>query len=556
MAVSKPTKKTIHIDPDEEITGIIDKVRSADEQILALVLPKRASMLQSIVNMKLLKRAAEHSDKKIVLITSEATLLPLAGASKLHVAPNLQSRPYIPPIAGSPRANEAPKAADPQTAIGDLAETKNAKEVLPIEIDNTPKDAVSKVVSTNAAKPKKAPKDKAKKVPNFQRFRVLLFAGAAALVLLIVGIYWALAIAPSATVTLRTESSETAAQASFKADTDQEELDEAGNLVPAKKKELKKTETEKVSATGTRDDGTKAGGTISLRNCTDNPVTIPAGTGISNGSLTFITQSAVALDQGEFSSQSSGGQCRKTGDHVGSVKVVAQSNGDQYNLSARSYTVSGFSSVVAEGDQMTGGTSKTVRTVAPSDIDTAKKRIADRQNTVVEQLKNDLKDDGFVGLVDSFSSGSPTYTPSPAVGTEATEVTVSGEVTYTMIGLKETDLKKIIVAQSKDKIDTSKQSILNYGLDEADFEIGKTTGTITPVAVKTNLLAGPEIDQDAIKSGIAGQSKDEAIAALKERPGITDAQVSFKPFWVRSVPKKASKVTLVIEQANGEKISD
>ncbi|MBC7581656.1 hypothetical protein H7097_02175, partial [Aeromicrobium sp.] len=51
-------KETVYVDIDDEITAIIEKVRSSQQKIVALVLPKRASVLQSIVNMKLLKRTA------------------------------------------------------------------------------------------------------------------------------------------------------------------------------------------------------------------------------------------------------------------------------------------------------------------------------------------------------------------------------------------------------------------------------------------------------------------------------------------------------------------
>src|SRR5947199_344112 len=94
MAASN--KDTIYIDIDDEITGIIDKLRASNGKIVALVLPKRASVFQSIVNMKLLKRAADDSKKNLVLITSEAGLLPLAGAAGVHVAKTLTSKPEIP----------------------------------------------------------------------------------------------------------------------------------------------------------------------------------------------------------------------------------------------------------------------------------------------------------------------------------------------------------------------------------------------------------------------------------------------------------------------------
>src|ERR1035437_6548830 len=94
--MSSKDKDTIYIDIDDEITGIIDKLSASDGKVVALVLPKRAAVFQSIVNMKLLKRAADSSKKNLVLITSEAGLLPLAGVAGVHVAKTLSSKPEIP----------------------------------------------------------------------------------------------------------------------------------------------------------------------------------------------------------------------------------------------------------------------------------------------------------------------------------------------------------------------------------------------------------------------------------------------------------------------------
>src|SRR6185295_7500901 len=99
-------KDTIYIDVDDEITSIIEKVRGSEHKILALVLPKRATTLQSIVNMKLLKRTADDAKKNVVLITSEANILPLAGAVGLHTAKTLQSKPAIPPPPDMSKAEE------------------------------------------------------------------------------------------------------------------------------------------------------------------------------------------------------------------------------------------------------------------------------------------------------------------------------------------------------------------------------------------------------------------------------------------------------------------
>ena len=96
--MNKSTKDTIYVDIDDEITSIIDKIESSNSKIIALILPKRATVLQSIVNMRLLKRASDDSGKRTVLITSEQGLLPLAGVAGVYVAKNLQSKPEIPQI--------------------------------------------------------------------------------------------------------------------------------------------------------------------------------------------------------------------------------------------------------------------------------------------------------------------------------------------------------------------------------------------------------------------------------------------------------------------------
>ena len=87
MTTSK--KDTIYIDPDDDITGIIDRVNSATSKIVALVLPKRAQVLHSSVNFRLLKRAAESKSKKLVIISVEPAIIKLAGYTKIHVASSL-----------------------------------------------------------------------------------------------------------------------------------------------------------------------------------------------------------------------------------------------------------------------------------------------------------------------------------------------------------------------------------------------------------------------------------------------------------------------------------
>src|SRR5579859_3048113 len=108
---SNPAKETVYVDPEDEITTIIDKVEAAKSSAVALVLPKRTSALKSTVNMRLLARRTEKAGKKLILVTSEAALLPLAGVAGVPVAKNLQSQPEIPDSPLERAAKERPESS-------------------------------------------------------------------------------------------------------------------------------------------------------------------------------------------------------------------------------------------------------------------------------------------------------------------------------------------------------------------------------------------------------------------------------------------------------------
>src|SRR3989344_7935266 len=187
------TKDTIYIDIDDEITSIIDKVTASKHKIVALVLPKRATALQSIVNMKLLKRRADGASKRVVLITSEAGLMPLAGAVGLHVAKTLQTKPGVPPPPDIPQESESlvdsdvpedEADVDASKSVGELAGMPAAEKEETIDVGDDEPDTEAEPKETKGKGKDK--KDKKIKIPNFDSFRLRLFLIVGGLVALIV----------------------------------------------------------------------------------------------------------------------------------------------------------------------------------------------------------------------------------------------------------------------------------------------------------------------------------------------------------------------------------
>jgi len=63
--------QTFYIDIDEEITSIVDRLRKSLAKEVIVVVPKRAILIQSIVNLKLLKKEADNLNKKLVIVTQD-----------------------------------------------------------------------------------------------------------------------------------------------------------------------------------------------------------------------------------------------------------------------------------------------------------------------------------------------------------------------------------------------------------------------------------------------------------------------------------------------------
>lgn len=63
--------QTFYIDIDEEITSIVDRLRKAKTKEVVIVVPKRAILIQSIINLKLLKKEADSIRKGLIIVTQD-----------------------------------------------------------------------------------------------------------------------------------------------------------------------------------------------------------------------------------------------------------------------------------------------------------------------------------------------------------------------------------------------------------------------------------------------------------------------------------------------------
>lgn len=561
-AKAKPGKEVVYVDHDDEITTIIDKVEATKQKVVALVLPKRFTSLQSIVNMRLLKRSADSAGKSVVLITSEAALLPLAGAAGIHIAKNLQTKPEVPP---SPIVNEAgapvDEPTDPDTeidtkgakldyhrSIGELAAAHEVEEPETISLGEDDQNP-------DIDKPSPAhKKDKKLKIPDFDRFRLLIGAGILGLVALIIFLVMATKVLPKATITIKTTSIPVAADFILSASDTVKVLDVEKKQIPAILKKSDQTSNQQVQATGQRNQGEKATGTVTISNCKkDNTsASIPAGAGVNSSGLAFITQSAITLGTANFDG---GGNCKSSGDHVKNVNVTAQQGGAKYNLSSnQAFSVSGQGSLVTgkNSSAFTGGTDSILTIVSQADLDSAKKKItAAESDKFSKDFEKQLGDEGLYVLSSTLKLADPVVTATPAVGQEATNVSVNIKITYSVLAVPKADLEKAVTDILNKQFDKSKQKLSDDDvLDKVKLNVvNQTSPTATNLEVDIETTAIPIINESSVKKQIAGKKDGEIRKILTALPGVKEVETKMSPFWVSKAPNNPAKVTIVLEEA-------
>ena len=545
-------KDVIYIEADDEIAVVADKLVASKSKVVALVLPKRCTMLHSSVNMKILNKAATNANKSIVLISTEQALLPIAGAAGMYVAKSLQSKPSVPELSSTIKDDKedltAPIPLDTQEPVIDTS--KPVGELA--NVDSKDNKALAAVAVSSAATDnvinKKSKKKKKMSVPNFDSFRKKLFLGIGIFILVLGLLYLAIYVLPKSTVAITVDQNDIPVAVTVKAGPKvQTNIDE--KTFELTTKTITKNESKQGPATGEKNKGAKASGKVTIYNCSksdklaDTVRSVPAGTGVSSGGQTFITQSDVSVSPSGFN-----GDTCKFDKPSSTVVIIAQNPGESYNLSPRSYAVNGYASMSAQADTATsGGTNEIVKVVLASDCESLQNAINASSNAdaAKQELATQLKQEGITPSIDTFKAETTNVTCEPAVGQESPTVTAKATLTYTMSGISTDSLNQLITKEALNKAGEG-QTLISTGIENASLvrENQLSSGSVVNFNLKTTAVSGVKQDEQLIKSQIVGKNARETAETLKKINGVQDVIVSYSPFWVNKNPSNPSKITV------------
>ena len=584
-------KDVIYIEPEDDITDIIAKVKNAKTKIVALVPPKKAGVLRSVVNFKLIAKTALQHNKTVVLISADENLVKFAQSVKMPVAKSLSSKPQLATddeaefgdadeesdiIEEEPEAETSTSKSEKKDVKSDHEKShKDDKKAEAAKVKKSEEVVTEDEIDEEADTDKKVAKKKSnQKVPNIKKYRTQIIIGSVFAVIMVVVLVWAFAFAPAAKVIVHVRTSDQGFSEKIKLTTDQDKEDIDAGIFYMEEKAIEKTASADFEATGEVDKGTKASGTLTVKRTSPvsivgngrDAITIPVGTKFTYNGLTYVSTAAStlrAVDGKDFDtdtckvSTSLVATCDLSKDVTTTVKIEAIENGDKYNMGAvnSGWTASISGATPTSSAAISGGTSKIVKIVSKDDLAAAEENLdITGESDAKKELIDENSDDAIV-IKSSFNIENGQLSSSPALGEEVngdTKPKVTKKTTYKVYTVSRDAVSQYIEKTVEEGLgdDTRTVYATGAGKDEekviAFFESYKNNNGEYTAKLKSTVKIGPRVTPEMISEKILGQKVGQVRTMLTSINGVADVEINRSYFWVTKIPSDINKVEIEI----------
>ena len=569
-------KDTFYIEPEDDITDIINHIKASKQKIIALVPPKKLNVLRSSINLKLIARTAKIHDKAIVVVTTDPTLMKMAALSSLPFAKNLSSRPTLPsefneadleyPVkAKKSGLNEEIEINEKAASSGSVSRVRTTNDDASNRANTTSNLTKNSTMNLDSEEVAKNSEDEEsdnhpKKILTLDSLKNRIIIGVVAAVLLIGSFVWAFILAPAAkiSVKIKTIAENFSENVSFVTDAKQAVSKDGRFFLETTS--LEKNSEVEFEATGEKNVGDKATGELRLIATFDmstttatasrpDVATVPQGSAFAYRNLNFLTDQEVKISwDGSISNCDAGrhnGKCQV----AKTVKATAIEGGAKYNIEAVS---SGWQSSVAgvEGyanSAFKGGTDKIQKIVTASDISKAKEKLTEADGAKEELFEKVPSDD--IKIEDSYKKVTADPTSSPAVDqpTENGKAKLTAKTTYSVNYVDKAAVEEYVKAVVSTRL----------GGDQKIYETGnifiekfQNNNNSVTAKIKATLKTGPEVTEQSVLEKSLGKKVGEVTTLIKSINGVSDVEVNTSFPWVRQIPNDANKVSIKIMVEN------
>ncbi len=305
------------------------------------------------------------------------------------------------------------------------------------------------------------------------------------------------------------------------ADPNQKEVNEDGKIIPGQVVETEVSGSAKGTATGKKQVGDPAKGTVKIINNSDQAQSFSRGTTItSSGGVKFTMDVGVNIASTSALS---------TSKSTANVTVTATAVGADGNLaSGTQFTVSSSSQVaiISEGN-FSGGTSKEVTVVSSDDQNKLLASLSsDLRRSAQQKLQEKLPDKKV--LEEALNETNVKKSFSKNVNDQASEFSLNLTVKYKGTAFEDKDLKQIVSKLIDTQVPEGFKLKLEDTETQADVSKLEKDGKLLFLArFKAKLM--PEIEPDKVKDQIKGKSAIEAINIIKGMENVLGAEIKVSP---------------------------
>jgi hypothetical protein len=578
-------KKMIYIEIDDEVTTIFDRIKNLKYKNIYLVVPKRAVIFQSIVNLKILKRKAEDIEKNIFIITNDRNGIHLATKIGMTVYDKLESQEHPSLVDGKfkeDQMNITPLKASINTLDDDTPMRRKEKKFSISDlIYRGHKKPFSIIPGSFAKMGQKNVRDNRKKderskfvliAPNRQALISLVVVS---VIILLTITYIAL---PGSTITLIPKSNVLSAPVNVvlaDLEANRAELDtHPMNEIPSYQVTKKIQKVLTYQATGKEFRGENSRGTVTVVNTGKTAWPLIAKTRFQTADgLIFRLQSPVNVPPAVDDKTPGTLEVAVIADELDAFNNVI---GEKGNIAPTRFFLPGLSAdnqkkLYAESKTaFSGGKTVVIKKILKEDLDAARSKMdADLKASAQAELtstindKNDKQKTSLVLLAgtDAIQTSTPVISvPQNLEGQKLESFEVQGEMVATGIAYNKDELMSILKTELKLKKNPQKRLVyvdensLTYRIVENDKGAKKIKITANIKGIEEYEISPDKENGDRlikkIKEHVVGKNIEEARAYIQNLPEIDQVTIQSWPAWAPTLPGIPDNIKMEIGKAS------
>lgn len=554
--------------PDDEIVDLIDRVRSAGDPDVGLVVPTSSRALQTPLNVRLLAQFSNQSGRRTAIVSEDSRVQQLARANGLQVYGSVPAfergiELAAPRVGGGAQSRNIAAGAATGAAAAAVLEPPPAPPPSPPTM--TPP---AHAPTTARLEPRRVITQLPPARPGrgWDRRRLLYVAGAA---VAIVGILLFMTLSPSAKVTLTIAATPLAVNATIQGSPSASQASKSDHVLT---KVVTSTASQPFQATPT---GTKTlpatpakvGLTFSTDSSSDIEFQLSANNTSSqvqtaDQSTTFAPTRTTVICIGPDNPPPKHSACGGN-PYNSSAPYVDLSSGAGGNVAAGSVTswqgdpcpgvmCLGIHITVTNTSAASGGTDpKQVTSASSTDVANWTAQVQSVEAQLTSQLNTDLqaRAAGKAFAVDPSGNGKTIVfsvtPPLPAANAQfaTTQISVSASGTAAVY---DPAAVRIVVLNDLDKLLKPGEQLAPGKLSTPPCTVtqASTNGTVVLACSATD-FGQPQVDLNALKSQLTGRNPGSAASIVKSHlPKVQDVHVSESPFQLFYLPLFASRIEI------------